>query len=237
MRPAAPVSATAALPVAFLSESPADEAALRVLTEAVLGTRVQPLRPALRARGWPSVSQVLPGVVWWLQRVPEAVGLVVVVDSDDSPVHLVVHEGSEADFPECRLCRLRQLARQSLQLGGDRAAALPLQLAVGLAVPAVEAWYLCGQLQGTGVTEAAWVEGQAGGPPPYTRRELKQRVYGTIRPSLAAETRRAEAAARRLSRDLAGLEASFPVGFGALVRDLRSWSTPHHPARAELPAR
>ena len=54
---------TLVMKVALLSESPADEAALRVLVEGVLRERVQFVEPALRARGWPSVAQVLPAVL------------------------------------------------------------------------------------------------------------------------------------------------------------------------------
>ena len=92
---------------------------------------------------------------------------------------------------------------------------------MGVAVPAIEAWYLCGR--DPQVTEAAWVEGQARGRAPYTRAELKGRVYGTDRPSLPHETRCALDAVRRQGGDLRRLEVDFPNGFGALARDLRSW--------------
>ena len=48
--------------VALLSESPADETALRVLIKAVLG-RVSFAPTGFRARGWPNVAQVLPSVI------------------------------------------------------------------------------------------------------------------------------------------------------------------------------
>lgn len=211
--------------VAFLSESPADEAAVRVVVEGVLGEPVEPLRPALRARGWPSVSQVLPGVLWWLRRVPEAFGLVVVVDSDDSPLHRREHDGNETNHPDCRLCLLRRIVRRTLHTRDPRSAqrSAPLRLAIGLAVPAIEAWYLSGQPAGEAVTETAWHDGLASGRLPYTRRELKQRVYGTMRPALAAETVRAVAAMRRMRGDFRRLENDFAGGFGALLRDLKEW--------------
>ena len=49
--------------VAFLSESPADEAAIGVFVQRVPGTEVEPVVPALRARGWPDVLRLLPAVV------------------------------------------------------------------------------------------------------------------------------------------------------------------------------
>ena len=78
--------------LAILSESPADEAALRVLVEYVLGAPFTTVHSALRARGWPSVEQVLPAILRYLHFQTEADGLVVVVDADDSPVHTIEHE-------------------------------------------------------------------------------------------------------------------------------------------------
>src|SRR5690606_3209125 len=49
--------------LALLSESPADEAAIEILVEAVLQEPVERVRPSLRARGWPNVLQLLPAVV------------------------------------------------------------------------------------------------------------------------------------------------------------------------------
>ena len=100
--------------------------------------------------------------------------------------------------------------------------------AIGVCVPALEAWLLCGR--DTSVTEAAWLAGQQSGRLPYTRRELKWRVYGTERPSLEFETRRAVQEVSRHRGDVRRLENDFPNGFGALARDLRGW----HGAAAQV---
>jgi hypothetical protein len=89
---------------------------------------------------------------------------------------------------------------------------------VGIAVPAIEAWYLCGR--DPSVSEAAWAAGKAAGRAPYTRAELKWRVYGTDRPSLPFETARALAEVERHRRDSRLLEYDFP-SFAALATDLR----------------
>ena len=209
--------------LAILSESPADEAALHVLVEFVLGGPFTTVQPGLRARGWPSVEQVLPSVIRHLHFQTDADGLVVVVDSDDSVVHSPAHEAPGYYHPGCRICRLRAVFRRTLKNlppahGRDR-----VLRAVGLAVPAIEAWYLCGR--DTSVTEAAWVSGQGSGRPPYTRRELKWRVYGTERPTLPHEIRRAVQEVVRHRGDVRRLEHDFPQGFGSLARDLRSWKT------------
>ncbi|MDD3179675.1 MAG: hypothetical protein PHQ04_04910 [Opitutaceae bacterium] len=207
--------------LAILSESPADEAAVRVLAEFVLGRPIELVAPSLRARGWPSVEQVLPSVIRHLHFNTTADGIVVVVDSDDSVVHTAAHEAPGFHHPLCRLCRLRSVFRRTQKNlppahGRDR-----VLRGVGLAVPAIEAWYLCGR--DAAVTEAAWQGGQESGRPPYTRRELKWRVYGTDRPSLPHETMRALQEVRRHQGDVRRLENDFPHGFGALARDLRAW--------------
>jgi len=207
--------------LAILSESPADEAALRVLVEYVLGAPFVRVQAALRARGWPSVEQVLPSILRHLHFNTEADGLVVVVDSDDSPVHSAAHEAPGYFHPLCRICRLRAVFRRTLKNLPPAHGRQRVLRAVGLAVPAVEAWYLCGR--DTSVTEAAWVAGQAVGRAPYSRRELKWRVYGTERPSLPHEIRRAVQEVSRHHGDLRRLESDFPQGFGSLARDLRGW--------------
>ena len=67
--------------VAILSESPADEAALRELVAGVLGDGVHFTAPGLRARGWPQVGQLLPAVIRHLHFNTDADALVVVAGS------------------------------------------------------------------------------------------------------------------------------------------------------------
>ncbi len=209
--------------IALLSESPADEAALRVLVEFVLGGRFNRVAPTLRVRGWPSVELVLPAILRHLHFNTNADGLVVVVDSDDSPVHTTEHEAPGYHHPYCRMCRLRAVFRRVTKnlppaQGRDR-----VLRAVGLCVPALEAWLLCGR--DTSITETAWTDGQTAGRLPYTRRELKWKVYGTDRPSLPHAVKRAVQEVSRHHGDIRRLEHDFPQGFGSLVRDLRSWRT------------
>ena len=206
--------------VALLSESPSDETALRVLIEAVLGAPPSFKSAGLRARGWPNVAQVLPAVIRHLHFNTDTDVLVVVVDSDDSIVHSDVHETPGYFHPQCRICHLRAVFRQTAKKFPPSHGRARVMRCVGVAVPAVEAWYLCGR--DATVTEAAWVEGQQTGRQPYSRAELKWRVYGTDRPSLPHETRCALHEVERLRRDPRRLEHDFP-GFAALARDLRQW--------------
>ncbi len=205
--------------VALLSESPADETALRVLVAAVLRQTPGFVAPGFRARGWPNVAQVLPAVLRHLHFNTPVDALVVVVDSDDSVVHTAEHEAPGYFHPRCRMCQLRAIHRQTTKRlpparGRDRVCRV-----VGVAVPAIEAWYLCGRADG--VSEAAWIEGQRRELAPFTRAELKQRVYGTDRPSLAHEIDCALRETERLRHDPRRLENDFP-GFSALAADLRA---------------
>jgi hypothetical protein len=119
------------------------------------------------------------------------------------------------------MCRLRATFRQTVKRLPPARGRERVLRGVGVAVPAVEAWYLCGR--DARVTEEAWANGQARGALPYTRGQLKERIYGTDRPSLEYALRRALAEVERFRRDTRRLEHDFP-GFASLARDLRSWT-------------
>ncbi len=141
--------------IALLSESPVDEAALRVLVSYVLGQGFNQISPSLRARGWPSVELVLPAILRHLHFNTRADGLVVVVDSDDTPVHTAEHEAPGYHHPQCRICRLRAVFRRAIKNLPPAHGRERVLRAVGLCVPALEAWLLCGR--DTSITEAAWM--------------------------------------------------------------------------------
>ena len=161
--------------VAVLGESEADEAAIRVLVDAALGiATAPPSMPSIRSRGWASVLTVLPAILRHVHYRTDAVGLVVVLDSDRSPVHAADHEQPGADDPKCRLCVMKKAVERVQNALGPRPGAPPLKTALGLATPQVEAWYLAGL--DPHVSEAAWVSGVAAKKPPYTSDSLKRQV-------------------------------------------------------------
>lgn len=208
--------------LAVVSESPADEAAVRILVEGILRTQTQPIAsPPLRTRGWPSILQLLPGVLKGLYYRTDAEALALVVDSNDSPSHQKAHNAPGAAHMRCRLCRLREAVAQAQSQTRHMKGRLAIKTAIGLAVPAIEAWYRCEH--DPHVTEAAWVQGLQSGNYPYSKNDLKRDVYGTDRPSLAVETHHAVDEARRLVQMIDVLESSFPGGFGALASDVRRW--------------
>ena len=206
--------------VAILSESPADAAAVRILTESLIGAATEPVNPEqfrTRAGGWPSVLNIAPSLIKYLHYQTDVDALVVVVDSNDSPVHEPSHDEPDGFDQQCRLCLLRGAIADTLNQLGPRPHAARVRTAIGIAVPAIEAWYLFGK--DPHVSEAAWVTGAAG----YTRLTLKKSVYGTSRPTLLLETQVAVTEAQRLTEQLDGLEQHFPAGFGALAEDIRGW--------------
>jgi hypothetical protein len=102
-----------------------------------------------------------------------------------------------------------------------RAGRPALKVAIGVPVPTIEAWYLVGKDPQVG--EAAWKIGVAAGKRVFASRELKQLVYGTDRPSIEHETERAVAEARRIIGNMTAIETAFPVGFGMMAQEIRSW--------------
>lgn len=208
--------------VAVLSESPPDESAIAILVEAVLRSPLERVPgPPLRSRGWPSVRSILPVVITHLHFRTDADGLIVVVDSDSPIAH---REGTAETLCQagCRLCELRLVARSALQRLSARPVLRSLRVAVGLAVPAIEAWYRVGV--DAAVTEAAWIHAHSGlkPRPPYTKASLKEVVYGTDRPPRGLVATRAVEEATRLTAHLQDLSTAFP-GFRALTDELARW--------------
>lgn len=210
--------------VAIFSESSADEAAIRVLVDGLLGKKTAaPQMPPIRSRGWNAVLRSLPTVLRHLHYQTEAEALVVVLDSDRSPPHVETHPEPGGPGEKCRLCQMLRIVRGLQNELPARHMYGRIKTALGLAVPQIEAWYLV--RRDPHVSEAAWISAQQSGQCPYAREHLKPKVYGTDRPSLELETRRAREEAERIVREgkLPVLEKSFPGGFGALANDVRDW--------------
>ena len=71
-----------------------------------------------------------------------------------------------------------------------------MRLGIGVATPAIEAWYATGL--DPHVNEAAWAHAMRDKKFPYTKLSLKKLIYGTERPSIELETEHARAAAIRV---------------------------------------
>jgi hypothetical protein len=204
--------------VGYYCESPADQAALRVFAEGLLGQPPEPVSMNPEARGVMSVLRTLDGVFRGVHYNSDAEGLIVVVDCDDSEMHDSSHDLPGGGSEHCRFCQARKIiARAKSQLKA-RPGQPELKVAIGLAVPAIEAWYLVGKNHQVG--EAAWKAGQR----PFTRKQLKRLVYETDIPSLELETDCAVKEARRIISDLSAIETAFPIGFGLMAKEVRSWA-------------
>ncbi len=210
--------------IAFYSKSPSDQAALALFTQGLLGAPPEPVQNMdLQAHGVTSVLKGLDGVFRGLHFNTDAEGLVVVVDSDDTELHNASHD-APAVGTNCRLCQVRNIIEQARRRLKPRPGRAELKVAVGLAMPAIEAWYLVGKNHEVG--EAAWKVGLPAGKRPFTRKQLKMLVYGTERPSLELETKCAVKEASRIIGDIKAMESRFPDGFGPMGLEIRSWAAP-----------
>ena len=207
--------------IAVVSESPADEAAIKILVDAIVGKETDLVSLRLRPNGWPHVLQLLPAMIKDLHYNTDADGFTVVVDSDNSPVHFDDHEDDDQWNSECRLCLLRNCIQTTLRKLSRVATRLGLKTAAGVAIPAIEAWYQCGV--DLHVNEARWIGKLSGEKINFTKESLKIAVYGSNQPPLQTETSAAIEAAKRLADNLDQLEQLFPNGFGCLLADVRGW--------------
>ena len=206
--------------IAVLAESSADEAAIRILIDGILEVPAEIADLTPRARGWSSVLTILPSIIKSLHYHTDTDGLVAVVDSDLSPPHTDRHDEPGSSEARCRLCSLTSVCRSVLPGLRPVANRPRMNIAVGLAVPCVEAWYSFGRHPHVG--EAQWRIALESRRFPYDPKRLKEELYGRYF-SLEHETRRAVQEARRLVPYLNGLEQQFPQGFGTLAREVRAW--------------
>ncbi len=209
--------------IAFFSESKADEAALKILVSGILEEEIEesnlpntiPRRSSSHLDGL--LSAIIQGVYYWT----DADALVVVSDSDDTQVHTNEHEDKSND--KCRVCNLRKAVESSLKKLQRIEGKEILKVAIGVPVPAIEAWYLFGI--NPHVSSVYWLRSQKGEIIQYDRKRLKQQVYGTDKPSLKKETECAVKESTRIveNRLLDNLENSFPKGFGEMANEIRNW--------------
>lgn len=204
--------------IAFFSESPADEAALKIIVAGILGEEFEEtdLPNTIERRSSSHVDKLLPNVIKGVFYWTDADALIVVSDSDDTSVHTKEHETELNE--QCRLCQLRKAVAETVSnLKGERT----FRVAVGVPVPAIEAWFLCSI--NPHVNEATWIRKQNGERISYDRKSLKVELYGNDRPAIEILKEKAIESAERLVEDLEQLEKLFPQGFGCLINEIRGW--------------
>lgn len=207
--------------IAFFSESIADESALKILVAGILGEEIEEtnLPNRLEYRSSSHLDKNLPSVISAVHYNSDAEALIVVSDSDDTVVHTQRHR--ETDNEKCRLCQLQKAANKTVAKLQAFAGNEVIKVAVGVPVPAIEAWYLCGV--NAQVNEAAWIRKQNDERISYDRKSLKLELYGNDRPPMRLLTEKAVESAKRLKNDLERLEQLFPEGFGLFANEIRSW--------------
>jgi hypothetical protein len=214
--------------VGILSESPVDEAAIRILLAALLTRspdQIEVIPARLRPGGWPSLPNALAVELRKLHYNTDAHALIAIADSDDSIVHEVWHDPSKVDSADkhpCRFCLLSELIRQTQSRLKARNVPYPLNVAVGLAVPALEAWLLCGR-DPHSVEDRFIRELNQFGKIQTHRRKLKQQLYGTVSYATNQAIPIAIREATRLAANMSQLEKHFPRGFLTFAQQVRAW--------------
>lgn len=205
----------------FFGESPADQAVIAEFTKGILGQPFENLDLSLEGHGWPSVLQTLPAVIAHVYYRTDADEIVVVVDADDSPIHDTTMPTESDCHPECRYCQLRKKAHLAHSKLSKVEGRNPPKIAIGIAVPAIEAWLQVGINHEVG--EARWKIGMKENNRPFTRRKLKELVYGSDHPSIEIELNRGSEEATRIVTEKKPIEIDFPTGFGLMANEIRSW--------------
>src|SRR5438128_8941863 len=115
--------------IGYYCESPADQAALAVFTEGILGTPPEPINMDLEAHSVPAFFSALEGVFRGVHYNSDAEGLIVVVDCDDKEVHDTKHDTSK-DGENCRLCQARGIIDRTRNQLKPRQARPELKVAI-----------------------------------------------------------------------------------------------------------
>jgi len=201
--------------LAVLSESSADEAGLFAFVQShVKGPLARAACPMRVRRGWPAIRDDLGPALRAIYHYTSAQCLLIVVDADGAPL--------DENHPNDRLTQLNEIVGRSLRI--NRQDRPPLRVAIGLAVPSIEAWWRAPH--DPLITEAAWKARQRPGGAGYTKLSLKSQLYGTEDPSLASETAVLCNGAAAVAAAASVLAARFPYGFLPMLREIQSWDSP-----------
>lgn len=196
--------------VHVVSESIGDETILRVFVDALVGEPTDTHAESVeRGRhGLTSLQRAIPTAVR-ASYYAGARGLVIVADSNGSSLK-----------PPTRMNALWDVVNQTRS--GLAPRTTPFSVAIGLAVPSIEAWLRFGE--DPQATEASWSDVKSpGSSSPERIRAMKRKIYGTDAPNVPMMLTVGVARARQVAADLPALEAAFPIGFKPLAAELRSW--------------
>lgn len=210
--------------IAILSESPADQAAIAILVEAILGQTIEVVTTRTRSSGLQSTIHNVPPTLKALHYHRIADALIVSIDSDNSLIHHPDHDDDPALHARsgCRFCSLQITVDKTLHSVRPISSQSEIQTATVIAVPAIEAWYQFPM--NADCSESRWIQKQeSGATAPTEIKQLKQAVYGTDRPSQHVSKAKATEHAKRLVSELKSLERFFPNSFGVFAQQVRDW--------------
>ena len=89
------------------------------MIEAILGQPIELIETKVQRPPGSTGVKVLPGVVNHLYYQTDADALVVVIDSDDTPVHHTDHEGEGNENPLCRICAINAAINKPCSAFGE----------------------------------------------------------------------------------------------------------------------
>ncbi len=141
--------------IVFFGESPADQAAIAIFTQGILGQPPEIVDMDLEGHGVTGVLDALDGVFRGVYYTTDAEGFVVVVDCDDTELHETEHDKPGRGGEDCRLCKAAKIIAKARKQLTARKGRPGLKAAIGLAVPAIEAWYLVGRERQVGEAACA----------------------------------------------------------------------------------
>jgi hypothetical protein len=199
--------------VAIFSESAHDEEALRVILDGVLQIKTEAEAHNLESNGWHNVIKRLPTAIRKLHYQTETAGLLVVVDADRSSLKM----GEAGNRREV----LKTIVKATLASLGPVAQKPALKVAIGVAMPALEAWLL--SPDDVTLCEANWERALSSEIDTDIGKRLKRQLFGVERPDSFVRRDLVLKAAHRCIPHLSVLRDRFPNGFGKMVEDILAW--------------
>jgi len=105
--------------IAIFGESSTDDAVIEILAQAIIGEEIEFISaPRLEIRdtkrgGSANMYKHLRNFFRYWYYSTEAEYLIMIIDSDDTPIHQIEHEEEGKENEKCRLCALRQNIKKS----------------------------------------------------------------------------------------------------------------------------
>jgi hypothetical protein len=206
--------------VAVFSESPIDEAVLRIFIDGTLGIQTSSAELfKLRARGWPTILKNIGPVLRHLHYRSLAELLVIVADSNNHELHSAAHHPTP--HQNCRHCLLESAAAKASQSLQSIQPWHPIKFAIAVPCPSIEAWLL--SVDNRECTEAGWSQRRKDGANSvHEIRQLKKQLYGDETPhSFEQSLDIACERAKRLIPHIDAVARAFPNSFGSLIAAIR----------------